>query len=111
MDCKHYSVSRWINEDNSPADKWTCNVCQAEFYHLEGLSSGKITVMEPHATLRDQFAMAALTGLLADPDMKDCVKCSYIFADAMMEARNNQDGGKGFDAAVDRVIARVDKHL
>jgi len=46
----------------------------------------------PQPTLRDQFAMAALTGILtAYPDSK-CTpeeKCqdAYIYADAMIEAR------------------------
>lgn len=43
-------------------------------------------------TLRDRFAMAALTGLLADPneDGKDVAKRAYGFADAMLEARKVQ---------------------
>jgi len=48
------------------------------------------------ATLRDQFAMAALTGLLANPALEPTIKKhgakwfdenAYAFADAMMEAR------------------------
>ena len=43
------------------------------------------------ATLRDQFAMAALTGLMAINPAKDSLKgiaeFSYVAADAMMEAR------------------------
>jgi hypothetical protein len=40
------------------------------------------------ATLRDQFAMAALTGLLADgkPDIH-AARLAYIIADAMLEER------------------------
>jgi hypothetical protein len=41
-------------------------------------------------SLRDQFAMAALTGLLANPDAakyKDRAEVAYNYADAMMEAR------------------------
>jgi hypothetical protein len=40
-------------------------------------------------TLRDQFAMAALTGLLADgnPSTDSNAKFAYQIADAMMEAR------------------------
>jgi hypothetical protein len=47
-------------------------------------------------TLRDQFAMAALTGLLANPALEPTIKKhgakwfdenAYAFADAMMEAR------------------------
>ena len=51
---------------------------------------GKIQVMEPYATFRDQLAMAALTGLLADPTSagpEGCAAAAYKYADAMMEAR------------------------
>lgn len=43
-------------------------------------------------TLRDRFAMAALTGLLADPseDGKGVATRAYGFADAMLEARKVQ---------------------
>jgi hypothetical protein len=49
-----------------------------------------------HKTLRDEFAMAALTGLLANPALEPTIKKhgaswfdknAYLFADAMMEAR------------------------
>jgi len=43
------------------------------------------------ATLRDQFAMAALTGLLANPDAakysNDRTEVAYELADAMLKAR------------------------
>ena len=42
-------------------------------------------------TLRDQFAMAALTGLLADyngTNWKGMANTSYAIADAMMKERN-----------------------
>jgi hypothetical protein len=43
------------------------------------------------ASLRDQFAMAAMAGLLADntKDMyiNDCAESAYKYADAMMEKR------------------------
>ncbi len=42
-------------------------------------------------TLRDQFAMAALTGLLASEEfhsLTTAAKMSYAFADAMMAERN-----------------------
>jgi hypothetical protein len=45
----------------------------------------------PIATLRDQFAMAALTGMCADPELTSLcdrvAKHAYLLADAMMEAR------------------------
>lgn len=46
-------------------------------------------------TLRDQFAMAALTGMLAchtvDGSVKALCRAAYDYADAMMEARNAKD--------------------
>ena len=46
------------------------------------------------AELRDRFAMAALTGLLADHTMQDYsvmgfAYLSYEYADAMLKARDN----------------------
>ena len=52
---------------------------------------GPITVNSERTTLRDQFAMAALTGLCANNKVQYNVKAyagiSYELADAMMEAR------------------------
>lgn len=50
--------------------------------------------------LRDEFAMAALTGMLANPDVEikdsDVAKCfsvsAYQFADVMLEARKETNG-------------------
>ena len=39
-------------------------------------------------TLRDYFAAAALTGLLANGDRKTAVTYAYITADKMIEERN-----------------------
>lgn len=42
--------------------------------------------------LRDQFAAAALTGILVgidDPKYKDCADMAYKMADAMLEERVN----------------------
>lgn len=62
-------------------DRWNCANCDAEFYHS----------MEPHATLRDQFAMAALDGLLSNPGASGtCLAVAteaYELADAMLIAR------------------------
>jgi hypothetical protein len=44
-------------------------------------------------TLRDQFAMAALTGLLAAPNVElwiDVSKQAYAIADHMLEARKTK---------------------
>jgi hypothetical protein len=43
------------------------------------------------ASVRDQFAMAALTGMCADPELTSLcdrvAKHAYLLADAMLEAR------------------------
>jgi len=44
-------------------------------------------------TLRDQFAMAALTGMIADPngpDYRSVPKKAYEMADAMLESRKEK---------------------
>lgn len=49
--------------------------------------------MSETLTLRDQFAMAALTGMIADPngpDYRSVSKKSYEMADAMLEARKEK---------------------
>ena len=40
-------------------------------------------------TLRDYFAVAALTGLLADGDRKSAVENAYAIADKMLLERDN----------------------
>lgn len=60
---------------------------------LSGPSHPILRVTEPRATLRDQFAIAALSGMLADPNVtrknvvQEAVEFAYKAADAMMEAR------------------------
>jgi hypothetical protein len=57
------------------------------------LPNGILTVMEPRATLRDQFAMAAMTGIITQLNVyhEDVPEISarraYEHADRMMEAR------------------------
>jgi len=67
----------------------TIKIDPAEFDNLP-LAQGMITVMEPRLTLRDQFAMAAMTGLLSDPSSSGpdgAAMVAYKYADAMLEAR------------------------
>ena len=56
-----------------------------------GHPSAKITFMPERPTLRDQFAMAALTGILANAErtgsMVESTEGAYAFADAMLKAR------------------------
>lgn len=50
----------------------------------------QFTPMPEMPTLRDQFAMAALSGLLSDPSSsgpKGSAQAAYEYADAMIEAR------------------------
>jgi hypothetical protein len=45
------------------------------------------------ATLRDQFAMAALTGITRGTPVsaaQSAATCAYLFADAMLEARKEK---------------------
>lgn len=71
------TITDYISEQTNP-------------YNSSGLPLPPPTPQTPVATLRDQFAMAALTGLLANPDAakyKDRAEVAYNYADAMMEAR------------------------
>lgn len=73
---------------NSPLMYDTSNIDPSDWPDLP--QSVQFTVREPRATLRDQFAMAALTGLLSDPTSsgpKGCATAAYLYADAMLEAR------------------------
>lgn len=50
-------------------------------------------MMNKENALRDQFAMAALTGMIADPsgvDYRSVPKKAYEMADAMLEARKEK---------------------
>lgn len=48
--------------------------------------------------LRDEFAMAALTGLLAREDNQYAARDAYAYADAMMEMRKNDAASKATGA-------------
>lgn len=61
----------------------------------DATESGLIVRDERCATLRDQFAMAALSGLGADPNTADMecetvARCCYKMADAMLAAREDK---------------------
>ena len=96
--CAHIYVERFQIEKDGRAfeEQWRCKDCGAKFVNLDSFFAGpqRIEVMEPMATLRDQFAMAALTGMLADEnvsvggtyDAKNAQLC-YGIADAMLKAR------------------------
>ena len=74
---------------NPPLMYDTSNIDPADWPDLS--QPVHLIVREPRATLRDQFAMAAMTGLLSDPTSsgpKGCATAAYLYADAMLEARN-----------------------
>ena len=55
----------------------------------------KVKPASSSSNLRDQFAMAALTGLLANPRSHawpDEASRAYEYADAMLEAREAKEG-------------------
>jgi hypothetical protein len=90
--CQHLKVV-YRNTDG----KHHCEECNAEFFHLD-LTPGKLTVMELSATLRDQFAMAAMGAMLSAPQRLPrevepqkvatlIAESCYIMADSMLEAR------------------------
>lgn len=94
--CQHLNVVRSIAAEK----EWRCVGCCQEFYHLGdiGFPGEKITIMEPYATLRDQFAMAALNGCLSTGEADEFWVCkdenrlttaatAYSWANAMMKAR------------------------
>ena len=59
---------------------------------ISELEAEIVRLKEAQPTLRDQFAMAALTGLLSDNQYDDepdrVCEITYLYADLMMEARN-----------------------
>lgn len=91
--CAHLMVKRFTvgNECRTFKEEWRCNDCGLEFFSTNfGLYSGEIQIMEPYATLRDQFAMAAMQGIITQGTMfgdRAIAKVSYEMADYMMEAR------------------------
>ena len=67
-----------------------------DIIHWEDMNDGPvIELASPLPALRDQFAMAALTGLLASPHEimrpEVAAHCAYRHADEMMKAR---EGGE-----------------
>lgn len=100
--CAHVEVRRQLDGVNPRYynEIWKCSDCGKEFEALLdiGSSTGKIKVMEPQASLRDQFAMAVMSSLLQKSSLlqnptvlpNDAGKVAsifYLMADAMMKAR------------------------
>ena len=63
---------------------------------MEDMATDVTCIEEKTATLRDQFAMAAMTSMLSRPQdlaegtPKIAADWAYKFADAMMKARENE---------------------
>jgi hypothetical protein len=74
----HKTITDYISEKTNP-------------YNASGLSLPPPPPQTPVATLRDQFAMAALTGILSNPSTQEItgktIKNAWHVADFMMEAR------------------------
>ena len=100
--CNHANVYRHIGSTGKFLDKWSCG-CGTEFFHLD-LRSGKTQVMEPAfepLTLRDQFALAALTGILAGWGSEvdtwpngSVERLAYVVAGEMMKERARGKAGE-----------------
>ena len=97
--CAHATVKRQVMEGDGRVydEQWRCPDCGIEFVRMPSFfPSGPITAMEPQATLRDQFAMAAMAGAMASPqkvfaNLDEVVRGAYRAADAMMKARKEKD--------------------
>lgn len=104
--CAHSTVKRFQvgNECKIFEEQWHCADCGTKFYHIpEMFSTGEIQMLEPHATLRDQFAMAALNAYISCDDSgctfwptgdkgEEICKESYEWADRMIKTRDRTDG-------------------
>ena len=87
--CVHDRIER-VGTDVGYTNQWLCRDCREEFYHLDWKAEGKLTIMEPFKTLRDEFAIAAMQSLLLenpDSDRNKLGNAAYFYADGMMEAR------------------------
>jgi hypothetical protein len=95
--CAHIHVERFTMENDGKVfeEQWRCKDCGAKFVNLDSLFAGPqtIKIMEPMKTLRDEFAMAALIGLVThfnafnEAVPEAAAKRAYEHADAMLEAR------------------------
>lgn len=98
VSCCAHSVVKYDPIDNGNGmftTRWRCSDCTKEFIPMPKIDfPGAVMVPMPEmATLRDQFAMAALQGRLAAgymPDhnrLREAAVNMYQMADAMWEAR------------------------
>lgn len=83
-----------IDELRIMAEEHDDELCREALSHIEMLKNANceyrkaLSQQQNASTLRDQFAMAALTGLLSN-NVSDlhAARLAYFVADAMMEAR------------------------
>jgi len=85
--CVHDRIER-VATDQGYTNRWLCKDCHEEFFHLD-LRPGKITVMEPMRTLRDEFAMVAMHTMISSHP-KEAAALAYEWAAAMLEARKKE---------------------
>jgi hypothetical protein len=75
--------------DFNYGQKAQLDLIEKQIQYVQQMMTPRMIVVE--RTLRDEFAMAALTGLCADPDLSPLservAEHAYRLADAMMEAR------------------------
>jgi hypothetical protein len=98
--CVHDRIER-VGTDVGYTNQWLCRDCREEFYHLDWKANGKLTIMEPFKTLRDEFAIAAMQGDWASQSLetreipndikKDWLinraRLYYALSDIMLEVR------------------------
>lgn len=65
---------------------------QAEKKHVAKIESVIAKINTPQKTLRDEFAMAALTGICSNPEWRNCIgetfaHAAYELADEMLAER------------------------
>ena len=91
--CNHMNVHRVMPTDGEMENKWVCNICGVQFFCFDQFAPGKLEICEPLLTIRDKFAMAALSGLLSNPpgiyDRSNSwiAEWCYKMADEMLKAR------------------------
>ena len=88
----NYGRISWLQYDsNGTATEWLPTVRNVVEPQVQ--PAAVVNNVESSATLRDQFAMAALTGMLADPTSslgaEAMAEDAYAFADAMLKARES----------------------
>lgn len=101
---------RIISRENEP--EWICGVCNRRFVAHDLRNTA---TMPDHECLRDRFAMAALTGVVAFEtgfgahpsrlDLESMCVDSYCIADRMLEVRKRSDPRAPRDAALTTALA------